>query len=97
MGLLAGGDVRQSAWPKPSLRPGDELLTEFLPRNDLRRAGERPHAPEGVGGIQLSRVTKQFLPDQPPAVNDFTLSIAEGEFMVLVGESGAGKSTVLRR
>ena len=52
--------------------------------------------PDGVGGIQLSRVTKQFLPDQPPAVNDFTLSVAEGEFMVLVGESGAGKSTVLR-
>ncbi|MCH7655879.1 MAG: ABC transporter ATP-binding protein [Chloroflexi bacterium] len=75
---------------------GDEHLSEQLPRNDLRRAGERPRAPEGAGGIHLSHVTKQFLSGQPPAVNDFTLSIEEGAFMVLVGESGAGKSTVLR-
>ena len=76
--------------------PGDEQLTEQLPRKDLRRAGERPRSPDGGGGIQLLHVTKQFLPDQAPAVNDFSLSVAEGEFTVLVGESGAGKSTVLR-
>ena len=76
--------------------PGDEQLTDYLPRNDLRRAGERARLPDGVGGIQLSHVTKQFLSDQPPAVKDFSLTVAEGEFTVLVGESGAGKSTVLR-
>ena len=52
--------------------------------------------PDGAGGINLSHVTKQFLPDQPPAVNDLSLAVEEGEFMVMVGESGAGKSTVLR-
>ncbi|MCI0820756.1 MAG: hypothetical protein J4N31_00290, partial [Chloroflexi bacterium] len=72
--------------------PGDEQLTDYLPRNDLRRAGERARLPDGVGGIQLSHVTKQFLSDQPPAVKDFSLTVAEGEFTVLVGESGAGKS-----
>ena len=51
---------------------------------------------DGAGGIHLDHVTKQFLPDQPPAVNDLTLTVDEGEFMVIVGESGAGKSTVLR-
>jgi multiple sugar transport system ATP-binding protein len=30
------------------------------------------------------------------AVKDFTLDIADGEFMVLVGPSGSGKTTVLR-
>ncbi|MEO6887148.1 MAG: ATP-binding cassette domain-containing protein, partial [Jatrophihabitantaceae bacterium] len=31
-----------------------------------------------------------------PAVNELDLSIADGEFMVLVGPSGSGKSTALR-
>ena len=30
------------------------------------------------------------------AVQDFSLEIADGEFMVLVGPSGCGKSTLLR-
>ena len=31
-----------------------------------------------------------------PAVDEFNLEIADGEFMVLVGPSGCGKSTSLR-
>ncbi|MDF1603209.1 sn-glycerol-3-phosphate ABC transporter ATP-binding protein UgpC [Nocardioides sp. YIM 152315] len=31
-----------------------------------------------------------------PAVNDFSLEVADGEFIVLVGPSGSGKSTCLR-
>src|ERR1700709_923520 len=31
-----------------------------------------------------------------PAVDDFSLEIADGEFLVLVGPSGCGKSTSLR-
>ena len=31
-----------------------------------------------------------------PAVNDLSLSVADGEFMVLVGPSGCGKTTALR-
>jgi multiple sugar transport system ATP-binding protein len=30
------------------------------------------------------------------AVKDFSLDVAEGEFMVLVGPSGCGKTTALR-
>jgi len=30
------------------------------------------------------------------AVRDFTLDIADGEFMIFVGPSGCGKSTALR-
>jgi multiple sugar transport system ATP-binding protein len=45
--------------------------------------------------IELDHVTKIY-PGAPPAVNDLSLDIADGSFMVLVGPSGSGKSTALR-
>ncbi|ORV47311.1 ABC transporter ATP-binding protein [Mycolicibacter engbaekii] len=44
--------------------------------------------------IELSHVTKSY-PDGAVAVNDLSLSIADGEFIILVGPSGCGKSTTL--
>jgi multiple sugar transport system ATP-binding protein len=49
---------------------------------------------DGVG-IVLDGVTKVYGGDVV-AVDDFSLEIADGEFMVLVGPSGCGKSTLLR-
>ena len=45
--------------------------------------------------IELDHVTKIY-PGGPPAVNDLSLDIPDGSFMVLVGPSGSGKSTALR-
>src|ERR1051325_7969365 len=48
-----------------------------------------------VGQIILENVTKEF-GSGVRAVDDVTLTIGEGEFMVLVGPSGCGKTTLLR-
>jgi ABC-type sugar transport system ATPase subunit len=46
-------------------------------------------------GVTLESVSKQF-PGGAVAVDDLSLDIADGEFMILVGSSGCGKTTALR-
>ncbi|CAJ1495314.1 sn-glycerol-3-phosphate ABC transporter ATP-binding protein UgpC [[Mycobacterium] kokjensenii] len=44
--------------------------------------------------IELLHITKSY-PDGAVAVQDLSLTIADGEFIILVGPSGCGKSTTL--
>jgi multiple sugar transport system ATP-binding protein len=48
-----------------------------------------------MAAIELSHVSKVFSGDVV-AVDDISLTVGDGEFMVLVGPSGCGKSTLLR-
>lgn len=56
-----------------------------------------PSAGSGTPFIRFQHVTKTFeLPDRSVrAVEDVSLTISQGEFVVLVGPSGCGKSTLL--
>src|SRR5215211_4824646 len=48
-----------------------------------------------MGQIVLDNIRKEFA-GGVRAVDDVSLTIGEGEFMVLVGPSGCGKTTLLR-
>src|ERR1700709_1597601 len=56
--------------------------------------------PPGIQGGRMAQVgferVSKIYPDGTRAVNDLTLEIGDGEFMVLVGPSGRGKTTALR-
>jgi multiple sugar transport system ATP-binding protein len=49
-----------------------------------------------LASVQYDAATRLYPGTSKPAVNDLTLSIADGELLVLVGPSGSGKSTALR-
>jgi len=48
-----------------------------------------------MSSIHLEGVTKRY-PNGVVAVEDLTLSVEDGEFVVLDGPSGCGKTTTLR-
>lgn len=53
---------------------------------------------QATPALELSAVNKYYLVNQQPVkvIEDFNLSIKDGEFIALVGSSGCGKSTLLR-
>ncbi len=58
--------------------------------------GDRPAAALPLMDQGATRAEVQAATGQTPGVHDCTLSVAEGEILVLMGLSGSGKSTLLR-
>jgi multiple sugar transport system ATP-binding protein len=46
--------------------------------------------------VEYQQASRIYDPTRPPAVNRVSLTVADGEFLVLVGPSGSGKSTAMR-
>ncbi|MGK6307112.1 ABC transporter transmembrane domain-containing protein [Variovorax sp. DT-64] len=77
-----------------------ERLMELLHAKPAIVSPARPAqatVPEAGSAVRFERVTFHY-PSRPgtPALRDFSLDIAAGETVALVGSSGAGKSTVFQ-
>jgi len=59
-------------------------------------ANPKPMPEAGKGALAFSHVTFHYGDEDASALKDFTLDVKPGEFVALVGPSGAGKTTVFR-
>ena len=57
---------------------------------------EGPSAYAQAAELQLRHVSKRYPGEAEPAIGDLSLTVAAGEFCVLVGPSGSGKTTTMR-
>lgn len=46
--------------------------------------------------ISMRNVSKRYVADKPPALEDVNVDIEQGDFVFLVGHSGSGKSTFIK-
>ena len=59
-------------------------------------AQPKPLPDRGQGALRFEGVTFRYGEDTASALEDFSLEVQPGEFVALVGPSGAGKTTVFR-
>ena len=69
-------------------------LTDRAPR--IVDPAQPLHAPVAPFAIELDDVQARYSPDERPALNGFSLRLEPGRRVVLLGPSGAGKTTVVR-
>jgi NHLM bacteriocin system ABC transporter ATP-binding protein len=59
-------------------------------------ADDRKPPGELTGAVELSRVTFRYESGGPAVIDNFSLRIAPGEYIAIVGPSGSGKSSLFR-
>ena len=57
---------------------------------------DRPSVESLSGAIEVTGVSFRYNENQPYVLHDLSFSVHPGEYVALVGESGCGKSTILR-
>ena len=59
-------------------------------------AEDKPSVESLTGGIEVSSVSFRYGENQPYVLKDLSFKVRPGEYVALVGESGCGKSTIMR-
>jgi ABC-type bacteriocin/lantibiotic exporter with double-glycine peptidase domain len=78
-----------------------QLVSSYLARVDdvlqaspEQAAGTTRSSPKLTGHIQVENVSFRYGPNSPLVVQDISLEILPGQFVAIVGHSGAGKSSL---
>lgn len=71
-----------------------ESIVELLDHGSTPKNNEAP-TKTLTGDLHFQQVSVAYA-DNPPVIKDFTLHIAQGEHIAIVGPSGAGKTTLAR-
>ncbi|MEU6866940.1 ABC transporter ATP-binding protein [Streptomyces sp. NPDC046876] len=74
-------------------RAGVERVFELIDTEPVIREGTRELAADAPATVEFDDVVFGYDPERP-VLDGFSLSVAEGETVALVGASGSGKSTV---
>lgn len=82
----------------PSMSKGLESVRsvgDVLSAMDVEDNTSKKSVKNVSGNIEFSSVTFKYHDADSPVLSDFSLSVKKGETIALVGESGAGKTTIL--
>jgi ATP-binding cassette subfamily B protein len=75
-----------------------ERVFEFLDADeedpDVARAPDASPPVRGAASVKLEKVCFRYEPDKP-LIEDFTLDVAPGQTVAIVGPTGAGKTTIV--
>ena len=82
----------------PSMSKGLESVRsvgDVLSAMDVEDNSSKKSIKKVDGNIEFSSVTFKYHDAEAPVLSNFSLSVKKGETIALVGESGAGKTTIL--
>lgn len=98
--FIINGQLRNIGWQVRNLQRAanelDDLVEISMTPPQVRDAAGAATLRQGSGAIRFESVTFRYANQPEPVLEDFHLDIRPGEKVALVGESGAGKTTVVK-
>ena len=98
--FIINGQLRNIGWQVRNLQRAanelDDLVEISHTPPQVRDAPGAPGLAVTAGEIRFEGVTFRYANQPEPVLEDFDLRIAPGEKVALVGESGAGKTTLVK-
>ena len=77
------------------IRPTYEMVKPILDE-EPETAGGKQTVTRLSGNIEMSHVSFRYADNMPNILNDLSIRIKSGEYIAIVGETGCGKSTLVR-